>query len=185
MSAPAPFKARTVVLHGPESTGKTVLSKTLAARFAGLAVPEYGRAYCELHGVDCDAEDLLNIAAGQDAAIDAAGRESPGLIVSDTDALLTEVWSHMMLGESCFKTSPPRVSGALYLLTGIDTPFIQDALRVYGDEASRRRFFELSRAALEHYGVDFVTIRGDWPEREAAAIQAVANRFPQHGGDRP
>lgn len=185
MNAPAPFKARTLVLHGPESTGKTVLAQKLAARFGGVAVPEYGRAYCEIHGVDCDANDLLNIAAGQDAAIDAAGRENPGLIVSDTDALLTEVWSKMMLGESCFKAAPPRVSGALYLLTDIGTPFIQDALRVYGDEASRRRFFDLARAALEQYGVDFVTISGDWAQREAAAIQAVADRFPQLVQDRP
>lgn len=185
MSAPAPFKARTLVLHGPESTGKTVLAETLAARFRGVAVPEYGRAYCELHGVDCDADDLLNIAAGQDAAIDAAGRENPGLIVSDTDALLTEVWSRMMLGESCFTAAPPRVSGAFYLLTDIDTPFIQDALRVYGDEASRMRFVDLARAALEQYGVDFVTISGDWEQREAAAIQAVADRFPQLVQDRP
>ncbi len=185
MSAPAPFKARTIVLHGPESTGKTVLAETLAARFGGVAVPEYGRAYCELHGVDCDADDLLNIAAGQDAAIDAAGRETSGLIVSDTDALLTDVWSRMMLGESCFKAAPPRVSGALYLLTDIDTPFIQDALRVYGDEASRRRFFALAKAALEQHGVEFVTISGAWAQREAAGIQAVADRFPQLAEDIP
>lgn len=179
MSAPAPFKDRTIVLHGPESTGKTVLAQRLAARFGGVAVPEYGRAYCELHGVDCNADDLLNIAAGQDAAIDAAGRECPGLIVSDTDALLTEVWSKMMLGESCFKAAPPRVSGALYLLTDIDTPFIHDALRVYSDEASRRCFFDLAKAALEQCEVDCVTISGDWAQRETIAAQAVFDRFSQ------
>jgi NadR type nicotinamide-nucleotide adenylyltransferase len=177
MTATPEFRARTVVLHGPESTGKSVLSERLAERFGGVFVPEYGRTYCEIHGADCDAQDLLNIAAGQDAAIDEAGRQTAGLIVSDTDALLTEVWSLMMLGESCFKDAPPRVSGALYLLTDIDTPFIQDDLRVYGGFEDRQRFLELSEAALKQYGVDYVRLSGSWAQREAAACAAIESRF--------
>ncbi len=177
MRTTAPFQARTVVLHGPESTGKSVLSKTLADRFGGVWVPEYGRTYCEIHGTDCDAQDLLNIAAGQDAAIDAAGRQSDQLIISDTDALLTEVWSKMMLGESCFSTTPPRVSGALYLLTDIDTPFVQDDLRIYCQDDSRRRFFELSEQTLKAYGVAFQRLSGDWDQRETTAVASVAARF--------
>ncbi|MCP2671509.1 AAA family ATPase [Maricaulaceae bacterium EIL42A08] len=174
---PAPYRARTIVTHGPESTGKSTLAETLAAHFGGILVPEYGREYCEIHGTDCDAQDLLNIAAGHNAAVDAAGRKTDGMIFSDTDALLTEVWSHMMLGESCFKAAPPRISGALYLLTDIDTPFVQDDLRVYGEDASRQHFFALSEAALKQYGVDYVKISGSWAEREAAAIAAVEARF--------
>lgn len=177
MSAAPDFRARTVVLHGPESTGKSVLAEKLAQHFSGVFVPEYGRTYCEIHGTDCDAQDLLNIAAGQDAAIDEAGRQSQGLIFSDTDALLTEVWSHMMLGESCFRNAPPRVSGALYLLTDIDTPFIQDELRVYGAVEDRQLFFELSEAALKQYGVDYVRLSGSWEQREAAARAAIEARF--------
>jgi NadR type nicotinamide-nucleotide adenylyltransferase len=171
------FKTRTIVLHGPESTGKSVLSEKLAQLFGGVFVPEYGRTYCEIHGTDCDAQDLLNIAAGQDAAVDEAAGLTSGLIVSDTDALLTEVWSLMMLGESCFKAAPPRVSGALYLLTDIDTPFVQDELRVYGDHEARLRFFELSEAALKQYGVDYVRLSGGWEQREATARAAIEAQF--------
>jgi len=177
MTSPPEFRARTIVLHGPESTGKSILAKKLAHHFGGGFVPEYGRTYCELHGTDCDAQDLLNIAAGQDAAIDEAGRQTPGLIISDTDALLTEVWSLMMLGESCFKDAPPRVSGALYLLTDIDTPFVQDDLRVYGADADRERFFTLSEATLKQYGVDYVRLSGGWAQREVAARAAIKARF--------
>lgn len=184
MIAVAPYKARTVVVHGPESTGKSMLAESLAAHFAGVCAPEYGRAYCEVHGVDCDAQDLLNIAAGQDRAIDEAGRRNDGLIISDTDALLTEVWSFMMLGESCFKAAPPRISGALYLLTDIDAPFVQDDLRVYGDPASRERFMALSIDALERRGLDYVRLSGSWAEREASAIKALSSRFPHLTGVR-
>ncbi len=177
MTQATPFRARTVVIHGPESTGKSTLAEKLASQFGGICVPEYGREYCEIHGTDCDAQDLLNIAAGQNAAIDAAGRRSGELIISDTDALLTEVWSQMMLGESCFTAAPPRASGSLYLLTDIDTPFVQDELRVYGEEESRRRFFELSEAALAHYGVNYVKISGSWETREQTAVEAVKAHF--------
>ena len=168
---------RTVVLHGPESTGKSTLGQRLAQRYAGVFVPEFGRTYCELFGTDCSAQDLLNIAEGQDAAIDAAGRQSAGLIFSDTDAVLTEVWSEMMLGETAFQTKPPRVSGDLYLLTDVDQPWVDDGTRIYGDDDARRRFFKLSEAALKRYGVDYVHLKGGWDQREAVARQAIEARF--------
>ncbi len=178
MSVNPDFRARTIVLHGPESTGKSVLAERLAQRYAGVWVPEFGRTYCEIHGTDCSAQDLLNIAAGQNAAVDKACAATKGLVFSDTDALLTEVWSLMMLGESCFKDAPPRASGALYLLTDIDAPFIDDGLRVYGDDDSRTRFFALSKAALDQYGVDYVHLKGGWEEREDAAHAAIKAYFP-------
>ncbi len=177
MSAQAPFLHRTVVMHGPESTGKSVIAERLAKRFGSVWVPEYGREYCEIHGTDCTAQDLLNIAEGQDKAIDAAGQTTDGMIFSDTDALLTEVWSHMMLGHSCFKPNPPRISGALYLLTDIDTPFVDDGLRVYGADDARKAFFKLSEDSLKAYGVDYVCLSGGWSERETTAIAAVEARF--------
>jgi len=50
---PAPVRAhyaRAICLHGPESTGKSTLSALLAAHFATLWVPEYGRVHCALGG---------------------------------------------------------------------------------------------------------------------------------------
>ena len=50
---------RTIVLHGVESTGKSVLAERLARHFGTVWVPEYGRSYAETHGVDMDEADLL------------------------------------------------------------------------------------------------------------------------------
>ena len=169
--------SRTIVLHGPESTGKSTLGKRLAQRYGGMFVPEFGRVYCETFGTECSAQDLLNIAEGQDAAIDAARERAAPLIMSDTDAILTEVWSHMMLGRSAFTAKPPRAAGHLYLLTDIDQPWINDGTRVYGKDEERRKFFDLSEAALREYDLDFVHLKGSWEAREATACAAIEARF--------
>ncbi|WP_440958756.1 AAA family ATPase [Oceanicaulis sp. LC35] len=173
-----PYFTRTIVLHGPESTGKSVLGQTLADKLGGAYVPEFGRTWCELYGTECSAQDLRNIAAGQAAGVEAARRTAEGLVFSDTDGLITEVWSQMMLGRSVFEPAP-EPEGDLYLLTDIDQPWIDDGTRVYGDDADRRRFMELSIEALERRGVDYVRLSGDWDVRERTALAAIRDRFPQ------
>ena len=76
---PAPVRAhyaRTICLHGPESTGKSTLSAPLAEHFETLWVPEYGRVHCELNGFDLDAAGLVTI--GRDAKRDDPRRARPG-----------------------------------------------------------------------------------------------------------
>jgi len=58
-----------VVLFGPESTGKTTLSKQLARHYNTVWVPEYAREYLQKKWNSeqkiCELDDLLPIAAGQ------------------------------------------------------------------------------------------------------------------------
>ena len=87
-----------IVLHGVESTGKTMLGRRLAGAFGAQFLPEFGRAFCEIHGTDCDVEDLLAIGHSQQANIEVALLERP-TVISDTDSLMTAAWAQMMLGE--------------------------------------------------------------------------------------
>jgi len=166
-----------IVLHGPESTGKSVLGQKLAKRLNGAYVPEYGRTYCEMHGHDCNAHDLTQIANGQIKAIEAAVLGGAELVISDTDAVLTDVWAEMMLGHSLYEGRPP-ISGAFYLLTDIDVPFVDEPVRVYGADEERRIFFTKSQSILDRLGIDYVTLSGDWAVREASALAAIQDRFP-------
>ena len=58
-----------IVLFGPESTGKTTLSKQLAAHYETLWVPEFARDYLQekwdREKKVCEPHDLLPIAIGQ------------------------------------------------------------------------------------------------------------------------
>ena len=58
-----------VVLFGPESTGKTTLSKALARHYNSVWVPEYAREYLQKKWNNerktCEPSDLSAIAIGQ------------------------------------------------------------------------------------------------------------------------
>jgi len=167
-----PFYARTICLHGPESTGKTVLSERLARHFGTIWTPEYGRVHCELFGFDLDAGGLITIAEVQQAMIAASLPQCERRLIADTDALTTAAWSIMILGHvpDALPTAP---LADLYLLTDIDVPWEDDGTRYFPDEARRRQFMQACRDVLDRAGANWVEISGSWEERLAKSIAAI------------
>jgi NadR type nicotinamide-nucleotide adenylyltransferase len=172
-----------IAVYGPESTGKTMLAEKLAAHFAAPLVPEYARERWEEQGGVLGLEDMLPIAREQWRREDEAAARAERLVICDTDALTTVLWSDLLYG-----TCPDEVRRgaeqrcrryALYLLLDIDVPFAPDPQRCFPDEADRRRCLRIWHGALERRGLPYVWIRGDWPAREAAARAAVAALMTQ------
>jgi len=170
---------RTVCLHGPESTGKTTLASELAEHFQTVAVPEYGRLYCEIFGNECDLEDLRAIRRGHDLLAAAARRKARNLIVFDTDAVMTAVWSDILLGERPADLDRIDDPADLYLLCDIDVPFVADGIRYFPDPATRARMLAHTRMELEHRKLAFVTVTGSRYERLRTAIDAITTRFAE------
>ncbi len=141
-----------VVLHGAESVGKTNLGRELAVAYGAVFLPEFGRTWCEIFGTDCSVADLIEIGENQQRNIDHALADRD-FVISDTDSLMTAAWAQMMLGET-----PPSLLAArqadLYLHCRADVPFVDDGLRVFGDDAERQRFDALARQVLEEAGVN-------------------------------
>ncbi|MEQ1689349.1 MAG: AAA family ATPase [Sphingopyxis sp.] len=166
-----------ICLHGPESTGKSTLAVRLAAHFGCEVVPEYGRAYCETHGTDIDMAALVHIAEAQQAMNTAAVRRADangaGVVLFDTDPLLTAVWAQMMFGHSDTWFAQYKDYADHYLLLDIDLPFIDDGLRVYRKADDRHRFFALAKAELDARGVAYSLIRGAGDARLASALAAI------------
>ena len=54
-----------IVVIGPESTGKSTLTKELAKHYDTFACPEYAREYLHTNGVKYNYGDLEKIALGQ------------------------------------------------------------------------------------------------------------------------
>ena len=169
--------AHRIVLHGVESTGKSVLAERLAAHFGTVWVPEYGRTHAETHGLEMDEADLLLIGESQTATIAAAARACTKRVIADTDALMTAAWARMMLGHV-----PPALMAHpradLYLHSAADVPWIDDGTRVYGEAATRRRFDGWCREVLADAGVRRVELTGDWDARFAAAVAAIEGLQP-------
>lgn len=161
-----------IVLHGVESTGKSVLAERLAHHFRTIWVPEYGRTHAETYGVDMDEADLLTIGRTQAAMIEAAAPDAHRFLFADTDSLMTAAWAEMMIGHipDILLTYP---KADLYLLMEADVTWVPDAVRIYGDDPVRARFAEISRNMLIDSGVNWASIGGDWDARFAQAVHFV------------
>lgn len=180
-SLPPPVRAcfaRTICLHGPESTGKSTLSAPLAAHFDTLWVPEYGRAHCELYGTDLDDAGLVTIGRTQSAMTRAALPWCNRRLVVDTDALTTAAWSLMLLGHVPDGLFDDFGKADLYLLTDIDIPWHQDGGRYFPDPADRQRFMDACIRVLEDAGATWVRLSGQNDARLATAIAAVEELRP-------
>ena len=170
---------RTVCLHGPESTGKTTLASQLAEHFGAVAIPEYGRIYCEIFGNECDMEDLRAIRRGHDLLAATARRRARSLIVFDTDAVMTAVWADVLLAQRPDDLDRIDDPADLYLLCDIDVPFVADGIRYFPDQATRAAMFAQTKRELERRDLPFVTITGSRFVRLKTAVEAITARFPE------
>ncbi len=171
-----------ICLHGPESVGKSRLAAQLAAHFGTAWVPEYGRTYCEKHGTGLDSAQLLEIAQVQQAMAAKAERatapQGRDLLILDTDPLMTAVWCDMMGVPRDPWFAAFADPADLYLLCDIDLPWVGDGTRIYGDAATRGRFFEGCREELIARGVVWALVSGSGDARLASALAAIADHFP-------
>jgi len=170
------------VIFGSESTGKTVLAQRLAAHFGEPWAPECVRGFWDEHAGRIVADDLDAIARGQMTGEDVAAARAKRALFCDTDLLTNVLWADLLFPGKCpawVRTEAERRSRgyALYLFCDTDQPFVPDPQRCFPDEAGRAMCRRLWRETLSSRGLPCVEIRGDWPERMATAIAAVAQRL--------
>jgi NadR type nicotinamide-nucleotide adenylyltransferase len=162
-----------VVLSGVESVGKSTLAGELAAKFGGLLVPEFGRTYTERLRRELTLEDHYAIAEGHEIAADQAASAKPRLLVEDTDIVMTTAWATMLFGSRDPILAGRASRGQLHLLLLPDVPFVKDPVRMFGEDAARRRFHEVVEAEFAARQLHPVVIGGDWAGRRAAAVRAI------------
>jgi len=167
-----PWYAKRLVLCGAESTGKSTLARQLARHFHTVALPEYGRTWCEAFGLDLQPVDLNRIAAGHIATREAALRHVDRVLIEDTDIVMTSVWAEMLFGARDPELEAIAATGDRYLLLDTDVPWQDDGTRFFGDVQQRARFQQLTEAALARRGIEPVLVSGDSSQRFATA-QAV------------
>ncbi len=170
-----PYYCKRVVLTGPESTGKSVLAQKLADHFNTVCVEEYGRTYCEEHGMDLKPLDFAHIAGGQLLLEDEAARKADAVLFCDTDLLVTQVWAEIF-----FNYCPPWIRWAshqrqydLFLLLKPDIPWVNDGTRAF-EEVRESQWLRL-REELESRNMPYVEISGNFGERLEQAVLAVEN----------
>jgi NadR type nicotinamide-nucleotide adenylyltransferase len=171
--------AKRICLVGAESTGKTTLAQMLAEHYQTVWVPEYGREYSERKlaedgGYDWRSEEFKLIAGTQRQRENEAARRANKVLICDTDAFATSVWHRRYLGERSPEVEAIAAGHRrpdLYLLTNVDTPFVQDGTR--DGELIRGWMHETFVAELTAQRRPFRLLSGSLQERFRQAIECV------------
>ena len=162
-----------VALTGPESTGKTTLSRLLAAHYHTAWAPEYAREYLEARTPRYTLADLEAIAHGQLAAEEAAAARAHRVVFCDTDLLVIKIWSEHAFGH-CPEWILRRIEKQRYdlvLLLDVDLAWEPDPLREH--PTHRQHFYDLYHAELSSQVSNFAEISGPPARRFEQACYLV------------
>ena len=167
-----------VVLFGPESTGKTTLSRQLARHYNTVWAPEYAREYLQdkwnNERKTCEESDLIPIAIGQMDFENSLAKKADKLLICDTDLLETKVYSEEYYGgfvDPLLDEYAIKNTYDIYFLTYIDTHWEEDDLRDRPEQ--REEMFNAFKNALEKYNRPYVLLKGDKETRLKKATQVI------------
>jgi NadR type nicotinamide-nucleotide adenylyltransferase len=150
-----------IAIVGPESTGKSTLTKLLAKHYNTLWVAEFARYYCAALTAPCTMQDEINMFHGQVALEESVlAMTEKDFIFCDTTFLTVKIWSDEMLGGT------PRIvldalkerTYDLYLLLDIDLPWEEDPLRDFPH--MREHFMNIWYKELHDLSANYVLIGG-------------------------
>lgn len=160
---------------GPESTGKTTAAKTLAKKMNTIFVPEYAAAVIKHQKGQFYEHNVEAFAHAQIATENALAKFTNKLMVCDSSALTTHLFS-----ELCFGSTPKSVKDLIdthrydaYCLFAPDVAFIPDTHREVLKDAQHQRqmMFERFKEELNLYNLPFQVIQGSWAERDEQILK--------------
>ncbi len=162
-----------IAITGPESTGKSSLTKALAEYYHEPFVFEYARSYLNNKMLNYTIEDVIQIAKGQLQLEEKIAEKATKILFCDTDFLVTKVWCEVV-----FKTSPQWIEKQfnhhrydLYLLCYPDMAWQPDPLRQ--NPNNRKELFILYENALKKNRLPYKIITGLGEKRIRNAIKFV------------
>ena len=168
----------TIVLTGPESTGKSLLSEFLAKKLDGIWIPEFAREYISKINRPYTYSDLEFIAKTQINQRKVAERKVKEFLILDTWLIITKIWFIEV-----YERFPEWIDETinnypvdLYLLCEPDIPWVPDPLRENGGERRNylfRRYFD----EIMKTGVPYEIVSGVNDGRYNNALNKVKMNF--------
>jgi len=185
--AARPFFVRKILITGPESCGKTTLTRKLAKVYCTSWSEELGRDYQHDvvggNGDLFDLEDFNRIAHLQYEQDLTALHGANKVCFFDTDAVVTAFFSKVFLGEVASRVEsfiePDKYD--LVIMLKPTVPWVADGMRELGEQATREQSFEQLMTLYRHYGFDtdqFVIVdAANYHQRLQDCIKAIESLF--------
>ncbi|MBF90558.1 MAG: ATPase [Flavobacteriales bacterium] len=158
-----------IVITGPESSGKTTLTKALSKALNTGYTEEYARKYLNDNSTYRH-EDLLHIAQGQ------LQKEKANLYpiaIHDTDLITIKIWSEYKYNQCnswiIEQIEKQKSENRLYLLCKPDIPWQADPLRE--NPNNRAELFEIYLSEIQNTKHPYFVIEGE--ERLQQALTKI------------
>jgi nicotinamide riboside kinase len=164
-----------IVVTGPESTGKSMLTAGLAEKLGLPFATEYARSYLEKYGPAYTYELLLDLSREHKAYQQRCVPDTAPLGIFDTDLINYKIWCEVAFG----KCHPDIIRAMeaetqhVYLLCYPDLPWEFDPLREHKHE--RMMLFERHQAEIIRLNRPFAVVRGTGDNRLQNALAALKN----------
>lgn len=177
-----PFFVKKVVILGTESCGKSTLTRNLALIYNTTYVSEFGRELCEELG-GCDGimldEDYPLIAYGHKVREYEACKQANKVVFIDTEAAVTQFYSELynQTTQRILDEVAKNQQYDLCLFLEPDVKWVDDGLRVHGEQQVREENNRRLKEILNQSGIEYVSISGSYQERLEKAIELIGERF--------
>ena len=166
-----PYFVKKICFYGPESTGKSVMAKQLAAYYQTEFVPEVAREIVSSN--EFTINEIIKIGYAQTERIIDKAKTANKILFCDTDLITTQIYCRHYLGEvpDVLYELEKKITYDQYFLFDIDVPWVGDGMRDLGD--SRQVMFEIFKQELEIRKISYLLVKGDYKERERFLISEV------------
>jgi nicotinamide riboside kinase len=163
-----------IVISGPESTGKTLLTEFLADHYHTVCVPEYAREYIGGLTRPYCYDDVEQIALKQIELEKFFSEKATQILFYDTWLIITKTWFKVVFGRyPDWLDNKIRDSLIdLYLLCYYDIPWVPDPLRENPGKM-RKKLFNIYQEEINRTGVPIRIIRGKGVDRYQNALKIV------------
>jgi nicotinamide riboside kinase len=165
---------KTIVVTGPESTGKTMISEYLSGQLGCAWIPEYAREYIGSLNRRYDYSDLVNIAEMQIMQKKEAEQQGNGILILDTWLIITKIWFEEVYGKvpGFLDREILENRTELFIVCMPDIPWVPDPLRENGGD---RREYLLKRyiSEIEKTGYPYLKLFGLGEARYLNALKLV------------
>lgn len=164
-----PYFMKKICFLGPESTGKSTFVREFAQKLNTVYIPEYAQKLIEYQGGHFYKENINQVIEAQYRTEKAAEKMVNKVMLCDSSALTTKLWSQLLWGEI-----PEQIDFYIernpydyYFVLTPETPWVKDIHRDDHSNSEKIRWdmFHQFIQELDQMKAPYSVIKGDFEEK--------------------